>query len=114
MGAWPFTSGFCSSCSKYLWTFSSISKLAERDLDDRDFGLDSEDSVIGSDDDLDLPRGDVGVLGEMLDFELDLLTRSLPALLMATWFSLASSACKGGGGALLAGFGVVCVVKLAN
>lgn len=81
-----FTAGFSSCCSRTLWIFSSISGLAERDLDDRDLDLGSElsDKSLGSDDDLALYKGDVGVLGEPLDFELDLLTTSLSVLLIAT------------------------------
>ena len=81
-----FTVGFSSCCSRTLWTFSSISTLADRDLDDRDLDLGSElsDKCLGSDDDLVLFKGDVGVLGELLDFELDLLTNSLSVLLIAT------------------------------
>lgn len=81
-----WTARFSPCCSRTLWTFSSISGLADRDLDDRDIDLGSElsDKCLGSDDDLVLFEDDVGVLGELLDFELDLLTNSLSELVIAT------------------------------
>ena len=63
------------------------------------------DEIFGSDDDrvFDVPVGDSGVLGELSSFcELGGLESSAKDSLL-TWVS------SGGGGAFLAGFGVVCV-----